>query len=56
MKKDEFIQFIIDKDTPRFLDEHYPKDDYTRDRAKSVVTRLLIWLRDEYANKRREVK
>jgi hypothetical protein len=56
MKKDEFVQEVINKDMGKFLDDEFPKDDYSRDRARLMTTRFLIWLRNKYSGQRTEIE
>ena len=56
MKKDEFIQSVINKDMEKFLNDEFPKDDYNRDRVKLLTTRFLIWLRNKYSGQRTEIE
>ncbi len=56
MKKDDFIQSVINKDMGKFLDDEFHKDDYNRERAMLTTTRFLIWLRNKYSGQRTEIE
>jgi hypothetical protein len=56
MKKDEFVQEVINKEMGKFLEEEFPLNDYQRDRSRMTVTRFLIWLRNKYSGQKREIE